>query len=73
MPTRSRVKITIDATTSVPKLKRPPTHPGEVLLEECLKPAELTQVEAARRMSIPLATPGPTWSDQTRALAPLRV
>jgi len=35
-------------------LKRPPTHPGEVLLEEYLKPAELTQVEAARRMGIPL-------------------
>lgn len=36
-------------------LKRPPTHPGEVLLEEFLKPAELTQVEAAPpRMGIPL-------------------
>jgi addiction module HigA family antidote len=35
-------------------LKRPPTHPGEVLLEEYLKPAELTQVEAARRMGTPL-------------------
>jgi antitoxin HigA-1 len=54
MPTRSRAKITIDAPKSVLTLKRPPTHPGEVLLEEYLKPAELTQVEAARRMSIPL-------------------
>jgi len=35
-------------------LKRPPTHPGEMLLEEFLKPAELTQVEAARRMGVPL-------------------
>ena len=32
----------------------PPTHPGEVLLEELLKPAKMTQVEAARRMGIPL-------------------
>jgi addiction module HigA family antidote len=54
MPMRSRVKTTIDAPTSVLALKRPPTHPGEVLLEEYLKPAELTQVEAARRMGIPL-------------------
>ncbi len=54
MPTRSRVKTTIDAPTSVPTLKRPPTHPGEVLLEAYLKPAALTQVEAARRMRIPL-------------------
>jgi len=33
---------------------RSPTHPGEVLLEEFLKPLELSQVEAARRMGIPL-------------------
>jgi addiction module HigA family antidote len=35
-------------------LKRPPTSPGEMLLEEYLRPAALTQVEAARRMAIPL-------------------
>jgi addiction module HigA family antidote len=28
--------------------------PGEILLEEFLKPAQLTQVEAARLMTIPL-------------------
>ena len=54
MPTKSRAKTTIDAPASVLALKRPPTHPGEMLLEEFLKPAELTQVEAARRMGIPL-------------------
>ena len=32
---------------------RPPTHPGEMLLEEFLKPSGLTQAEAARRMGIP--------------------
>ena len=54
MPTRSRARTTIDAPASVLALRRPPTHPGEVLLEEYLKPAELTQVEAARRMGVPL-------------------
>lgn len=33
---------------------RPPTHPGAMLLEEFLKPMGLTQVEAARRMRMPL-------------------
>ena len=54
MPTKSRAKTTIDAPASVLALKRPPTHPGEMLLEEFLRPAALTQVEAARRMGIPL-------------------
>ena len=33
---------------------RTPTHPGEMLLEEFLRPLGLTQSEAARRMGIPL-------------------
>lgn len=33
---------------------RPPTHPGEMLLEEFLKPMQLTQVVAAARMKIPV-------------------
>jgi antitoxin HigA-1 len=33
---------------------RPPTHPGEMLVEEFLRPMGLTQVEAARRMRMPL-------------------
>lgn len=32
---------------------RPPTHPGEMLLEDVLKPSGVTQAEAARRMGIP--------------------
>lgn len=32
---------------------RPPTHPGEMLLKEFLEPLGVSQVEAARRMSIP--------------------
>jgi len=33
-------------------MKRPPTHPGEMLREEFLVPLDLTQAEAARRMRI---------------------
>ena len=32
--------------------KRPPTHPGEMLLEEFLRPLEISQSEAARRLGI---------------------
>jgi len=31
---------------------RPPTHPGEMLLEEFLKPLDLSQAEAARKLGI---------------------
>ena len=37
----------------IPK-HRPPTHAGEILLEEFLKPLNLTQVQAAQRMGISL-------------------
>ena len=37
----------------IPK-HRAPTPPGEILLEEFLKPLGLSQVEAAQRMGIPL-------------------
>src|SRR6266571_2319162 len=33
---------------------RPPTHPGEILLEEFLKPLELSQADAARQLNMPL-------------------
>lgn len=33
---------------------REPTSPGEILLEDFLKPLELTQSEAAEKMGIPL-------------------
>ena len=32
---------------------RPPTHPGEMLLEEFLKPLGITQMDAAARMRVP--------------------
>lgn len=31
---------------------RPPTHPGEMLLEEFLRPLEMTQSELARRIHV---------------------
>jgi addiction module HigA family antidote len=32
--------------------KRPPTHPGEMLFEEFVKPLGVTQVELARRLDV---------------------
>ena len=37
----------------IPK-NRKPTHPGEILLEEFLRPMELSQLELARRMGVPV-------------------
>ena len=37
----------------IPK-HRKPTHPGEILLEEFLKPSGMTQIELARKMSVPV-------------------
>ena len=34
--------------------KRKPTHPGEILLEEFLKPKRMTQVGLAKRMKVPV-------------------
>ena len=33
---------------------RIPTHPGEILLEEFLKPLEVTQVEFAKHIGVPV-------------------
>lgn len=32
---------------------RPPTHPGQMLLEEFLEPLEMTQTELAERIDVP--------------------
>ncbi|HUI09638.1 MAG TPA: HigA family addiction module antitoxin [Bacteroidota bacterium] len=37
----------------VPK-RRQPTHPGEILKEEFLRPMGMSQVELARRMGVPI-------------------
>ena len=53
--------------------KRPPTHPGEILREEFLKPLGITQLAFAKHLGIPLqrlnevvlgkrgVTPGTAW------------
>lgn len=33
---------------------RKPTHPGEILLEEFLKPKQMTQVQLAKLMKVPI-------------------
>jgi addiction module HigA family antidote len=45
------VKTTITAP-SVDLLQAPPTHPGEMLIEEFLRPQQITQVEAARQLRV---------------------
>ena len=37
----------------MPKKKLPPIHPGEILLEEFLKPLGLTQYRLAKSISVP--------------------
>jgi len=46
------VRITPEERVDVRRMKRPPTHPGEILVQEFLSPMGLTQTEAARRMGI---------------------
>ena len=53
MPTTLKSPTTIrrDSGRRLPS-HRPPTHPGEMLLEEFLVPLELTQAEFARRLGV---------------------
>ena len=37
----------------MPKTKLPPVHPGEILLEEFLKPLGVTQYRLAKSLSVP--------------------
>lgn len=53
MPSRSKSRTTTNLRVGrrLPK-KRPPTHPGEMLLEEFLKPLGLTQSAFAIRLGV---------------------
>ena len=53
MPMKSKSQITTheDIGRRLPR-NRPPTHPGEMLLEEFIKPLEITQTALARRLNI---------------------
>jgi antitoxin HigA-1 len=51
MPMKSKSQITTDIGRRLPR-NRPPTHPGEMLFEEFVKPLGLTQAELARRLGV---------------------
>ncbi len=53
MPTISKSQTITNRVTGrrLPR-KRPPTHPGEMLFEEFIKPLKLTQVELALRLGV---------------------
>ena len=51
MPTKSKLQTTTDGGRRLPR-KRPPTHPGEMLLEEFVKPLGITQTELARCLDV---------------------
>jgi len=53
MPTRLKSQITTNDVVGrrLPR-NRPPTHPGEMLFEEFVKPLDLTQTELARRLGV---------------------
>ena len=50
---KSAAKTTTSVVRRLLPTHRPPTHPGEMLLEEFLKPLGITQVDAAARMGVP--------------------
>ncbi|MCK4415369.1 MAG: HigA family addiction module antidote protein [Candidatus Eisenbacteria sp.] len=51
MPRTSKSRITTSPGRRLPS-RRPPTHPGEMLLEEFLKPLGMTQTDLAARLGI---------------------
>ena len=52
MPSRSKSQITTEGRSRRLPRKRPPTHPGEMLFEEFVKPLGVTQVELAKRLDV---------------------
>jgi len=53
MPMRSKSQtITNDVVGRRLPRKRPPTHPGEMLFEEFVKPLKITQTALARRLGV---------------------
>jgi antitoxin HigA-1 len=52
MPTMPKSQTTTKGGRRRLPRKRPPTHPGEMLLEEFIKPLGVTQAELARRLEI---------------------
>ncbi len=54
MPTMSKLRTATDAARRLPQ-NRLPTHPGEMLLEEFIRPLDLTQTELARCLEVSYA------------------
>jgi addiction module HigA family antidote len=52
MPTKSKLQITTNVTGRRLPRNRPPTHPGEMLFEEFVKPLNMTQAELSRRLGV---------------------
>jgi len=52
MPTKSKSPTTIERQLRRLPADRPPTHPGEMLLEEFLKPLGITQSAFAIRLGV---------------------
>jgi len=53
MPTRSRSSTTTSRSAGARSARIAPVHPGEVLLEEFLKPLGLSQYRVAKDTSVP--------------------
>ncbi len=53
MPAKSKLQTTTSRIDGrrLPR-KRPPTHPGQMLFEEFVKPLKITQTELARRLDV---------------------
>ena len=51
MKTTTR-RVALSRAVDLRRMRRPPTHPGEMLLEEFLKPLGLSQTAAAARMEM---------------------
>ena len=53
MHTKLKLSTTIKEVSMIPK-HRKPTHPGEILWEDFLKPMEMTQQQLANKMGVPV-------------------
>ncbi len=51
MTSKSQTITNKNLSRKLPK-NRPPTHPGEMLLEEFIKPLDITQTELARKLGV---------------------
>ena len=52
MHMKSKLQTTTKKTSRRLPTNRPPTHPGEMLLEEFVKPLNITQTELAQKLGV---------------------